>query len=62
MPAEVEFRAAIALAQKIGAKARELREAMSLARMLRKRGNLAEARDLLARFTRASLKASTPPT
>jgi hypothetical protein len=45
MPAEVEFRAAIALAQKIGAKAWELREAMSLARMLRKRGNLAEARD-----------------
>jgi predicted ATPase len=38
----------IKLAQKIGAKAWELRAAMSLARMVRKRSNLAEARDLLA--------------
>ncbi|MGO9451272.1 MAG: AAA family ATPase [Candidatus Binataceae bacterium] len=45
--AETDFRAAIALAQKIGAKAWELRAAMSLAGMLRKRGNLTEARDLL---------------
>ena len=46
--AEADFRAAIALAQKIGAKAWELRAAMSLVRMLKKRGNFSEARDLLA--------------
>jgi len=46
--AEADFRDAIALAQKIGAKAWELRAVMNLARMLRKRGELAEARDLLA--------------
>jgi tetratricopeptide (TPR) repeat protein len=46
--AEVDFHDAIALAQKIGAKAWELRAAMSLVQMLRKRGDLAEARDLLA--------------
>jgi tetratricopeptide (TPR) repeat protein len=46
--AEADFRAAIALAQKIGAKAWELRAAMSLVRMLKNRGDLAEARDLLA--------------
>jgi len=45
--AETDFRAAIALAQKMGAKAWELRAAMSLVRMLRERGDLAEARDLL---------------
>jgi class 3 adenylate cyclase/tetratricopeptide (TPR) repeat protein len=45
--AEVDFHDAIALAQKIGAKAWELRAAMSLVRMLTKRGDLAEARDLL---------------
>jgi predicted ATPase len=45
--AEADFRAAIALAQKIGAKAWELRAAMSLVPMLRKRGDLSEARDLL---------------
>ena len=46
--AEADFRDAIALAQKIAAKAWELRAAMSLARLLRKRGDLAQARDLLA--------------
>jgi tetratricopeptide (TPR) repeat protein len=45
--AEADFREAVALAQKIGAKAWELRAARSLVRMLRKRGDLAEARDLL---------------
>ena len=45
--AEADFRDARALAQKIGAKALELRAAMSLVRMLRKRGDLAEARDML---------------
>ncbi len=45
--AEADFRAAIALAQKIGAKAWELRAVMSLVRMLKTRGDLAEARDLL---------------
>jgi len=53
--AETDFRHAIALAQKIGAKAWELRAVMSLVRMLRKRGDLAEARGLLvplySRFT-----------
>jgi predicted ATPase len=45
--AEVDFHDAFALAQKIGAKAWELRVSMSLVRILRKRGDLAEARDLL---------------
>ena len=45
--AEADFRAAIVLAQKIGAKAWELRAAMSLVRLLQKRGDLVEARDLL---------------
>jgi len=45
--AEADFRDAIALARKIGAKSWELRAAMSLVRMLIKRGGLAEARDLL---------------
>ena len=46
--AEADFRDAIALAQKIGAKAWELRAAMSLVRMLKARGDLTAARDLLA--------------
>ena len=45
--AEADFRAAIALAHEIGAKAWELRAAISLVRMLRERGDLAEARNLL---------------
>jgi len=44
---EGDFRDAIALARQIGAKAWELRAAMSLARMLRKRGDLVEARNSL---------------
>jgi len=46
--AETDFRNAIALARNIGAKAWELRAAMNLVQMLRKRGELTEARDLLA--------------
>ena len=46
--AEADFREAIGLARKIGAKAWELRAAMSLARMLKKRGDILEARNLLA--------------
>ena len=46
--AEADFRDAIALAQKIGAKALTLRAVVDLARMLGKRGKRAEARDLLA--------------
>ena len=46
--AETDFRDAIALARKVGAKAWELRAVMSLVRMLRKDGNLAAGRDLLA--------------
>jgi predicted ATPase/class 3 adenylate cyclase len=45
--AESDFRDAIALAQKIGAKAWESRAAMSLARMLKARDDVVEARDLL---------------
>ena len=44
---EGDFRDAIALARQIGAKAWELRAAMSLARMLRKRGDLVDARNSL---------------
>ncbi len=47
MPAEVDFREAVALARKIGAKAWELRAAMSLGRMLKGRGDIIEARDSL---------------
>jgi tetratricopeptide (TPR) repeat protein len=46
--AEADFCEAIALAKQIGAKALELRAVMCLARMLKRRGNLAEARDLIA--------------
>jgi len=46
--AEADFRDSIALAQKQGAKAWELRTAMSLAQMLTKRGDRTAARDLLA--------------
>ena len=46
--AEADFREAIALAQKIGAKALELSAAMGLARMLKARGDLTDARDLLS--------------
>jgi tetratricopeptide (TPR) repeat protein len=45
--AESDFREAIALAQKIGAKAWELRGAMSLARLLKARGDSTTARKLL---------------
>jgi tetratricopeptide (TPR) repeat protein len=46
--AEADFHNAIALAQKIGAEAWELRATMSLARMLTSRGQCAEARSVLA--------------
>jgi hypothetical protein len=46
--AEVDFREAIDRAQKMEAKALELRAATGLARMLRARGDRAAARDLLA--------------
>ena len=46
--AEVDFRDSIALAQKHGARAWELRSTMSLARMLRTRGEHTAARKLLA--------------
>jgi len=46
--AEVDFREAIALAQKMQAKAWELRATMSLARLLVKQGNRDEARTILA--------------
>ncbi len=44
MPAEVDFSAAIALAQKIGAKAWELRAARSLACVLRNAATRRSAR------------------
>ena len=46
--AEADFRAAIALAREMSAKAWELRAATSLARLWCERGRHAEARDLLA--------------
>jgi class 3 adenylate cyclase/tetratricopeptide (TPR) repeat protein len=46
--AEADFREAIALAQKMGAKAWELRATMSLARLLAKQGPRDEARTILA--------------
>lgn len=45
--AEHDFREAIAVAQKIGSKAWELRAAMSLAKTLKKRGDVIQARELL---------------
>jgi hypothetical protein len=57
-----DFREAIVLAQKMSAKTLELRAATSLARMLKARGDLVEARDLLAHSMRASPKASIPTT
>jgi hypothetical protein len=53
--AELDFREAMALAKQISAKAWELRGAISLARSLRQRGDIAQARGILApiyaRFT-----------
>ncbi len=46
--AEADFREAIALAQKMGAKAWELRATMSLARLLQSKGRREEAHDMLA--------------
>jgi predicted ATPase len=46
-PAETDFREAISQAQKMRARAWELRAALSLARMLRVRGEILEARELL---------------
>jgi class 3 adenylate cyclase/tetratricopeptide (TPR) repeat protein len=46
--AEADFRASIALARSIGAKAWELRSTMSLARLLAKQGKPGEARAMLA--------------
>jgi predicted ATPase len=46
--AEADFREAIALAQKMGAKAYELRATMSLARLLASKGRRDEARAILA--------------
>ena len=46
--AEADFRGAIALAQKMGAKAWELRATTSLARLLTSQGRRDEARSMLA--------------
>jgi tetratricopeptide (TPR) repeat protein len=46
-PAETDFREAISQAQKMRARAWELRAALSLARMLKVRGEILEARELL---------------
>jgi len=46
--AEADFRDALALAQKIGAKSWELRATMSLARLLASKGRREEAHDMLA--------------
>ncbi len=47
-PAESDFREAIMLAQKMSAKAWELRATMSLARLLAKQGRRDDARAMLA--------------
>ena len=49
-PAEADFHQAIALAQKIGAKAWELRATMSLARLLATRGCRDEVRTMLGKI------------
>ena len=46
--AEADFREAISLAQKMNAKAWELRATVSLARLLRQQGKVEEARQLLS--------------
>jgi predicted ATPase len=46
--AEADFREAIALAQRMGAKAWELRATISLARLLNEKGRRNEARTMLA--------------
>jgi predicted ATPase len=46
--AEADFREAIVLAQKLGAKAWELRATISLARLLRQQGKVEEARQRLS--------------
>jgi predicted ATPase len=46
--AEADFRESIALAQKMSAKAWELRSTMSLARMLNQQGKRDEARTMLS--------------
>jgi predicted ATPase len=46
-PAEADFRTALTLARSIGAKAYELRAAMSLARLLRDTGHRDEAHSML---------------
>jgi tetratricopeptide (TPR) repeat protein len=48
--AETDFRHAIALAQKMNAKAWELRATTSLSRLLRKQGKIEEARETLAKI------------
>jgi predicted ATPase len=52
--AEADFREALALAQKMGAKAWELRATMSLAGMLAKCGRHGEARTMTAEIYRWS--------
>jgi tetratricopeptide (TPR) repeat protein len=52
-PAEANFREAIALAQKMGAKAPELGVTTSLARLLDKQGRRDEARAMLAEIYRS---------
>jgi ATP/maltotriose-dependent transcriptional regulator MalT len=59
--AEADIREAIALAQKMQAKAWELRATMSLARLLAKEGHRDEARTMLADIYNWFTKASTPP-
>jgi predicted ATPase len=46
--AEADFRASISLARTMGAKAWELRTAMSLAHLLSRQGRRQEAREMLA--------------
>src|SRR5216684_4336917 len=59
--AEADFRDSIALAQKMGAKAWELRASMSLAGILAKQGNATKLARRSPKSTTGSPKASTPP-
>jgi predicted ATPase len=60
-PSEADFREAIALAQKMGAKAWELRATMSLTQLLDKQGKRDEAGTMLAEIYNSFTKGYDTP-